>query len=200
MGGFLYLKTTQVQSRKALELCYFSLFFSLRIFFWCGQFLDSSLKLLQYFSCFIFCCCFWPQDIWNLNPWPGIELAPPALEVLTTGLLGKSLAVFADSWDSVLFPFMIVLKINLFCKHMITVFLVSDHALWETQGHSQSRPFHQESHEKEKQVTNCDPNSVSSVVGDTQCSRAGQEGYPGYTWWVRENILEKVAPFLLLAK
>lgn len=53
---------------------------------------------------------------------------------------------------------------------------------------------------KEKQVTdNCGPNLVSSVVEDTQCARAGQEGYPGYTWWVRENILEKVAPFILLA-
>ena len=58
-----------------------------------------------------------------------------------------------------------------------------------------------QSSEKEKQVTdNCDPNSVSSVVEDTRCPRVGQEGHPGYNWWVRGSILENVAPFILLAK
>ena len=58
-----------------------------------------------------------------------------------------------------------------------------------------------QSREKVKKVTdNCDPNVVSSVVEDTQCSREGREGYSGYTWWVRESILEKAAHFILLAK
>ena len=53
------------------------------------------MNLLQYCFCFMF--CFLGQEACEIPAlWPGIKLAPPALEskVLTTGLLGKSLAIF----------------------------------------------------------------------------------------------------------
>ena len=42
----------------------------------------------------------WPQAMWDLSSQPGIELAPPALEgeVLTTGLLRKSLNVLIGNY------------------------------------------------------------------------------------------------------
>ena len=57
-----------------------------------NNFFKSLLNLLQY--CFCFVLFSWPWDI--LAPWPGNELAPPALEgeVLTTGPSGKSFFLF----------------------------------------------------------------------------------------------------------
>ena len=60
-------------------------------FFSCGIFFKSLLNLLQY--CFCFMCWFFGHEACGiLAPWPGNELAPPALEgeVLTTGWPGKS--------------------------------------------------------------------------------------------------------------
>ena len=78
--------------------------FFLRFLFWWGQFLKSLLNLLQYCFCFMF-WFFGFQSCGILALWPGIELAPPALEgeVLTTGSPGKSLLCPFKSW--VICPF-----------------------------------------------------------------------------------------------
>ena len=57
--------------------------------------LKSLLNFLQYCFCFVL-WFFGPKACGVLAPWPGIELAPPALEgeVLTTGMPGKSLCFF----------------------------------------------------------------------------------------------------------
>ena len=61
---------------------------------WCGPFLKSLLNLFQYCFCFMF--WFWGgcKACGILVPWPGIKLAPPALEgkALTTGPPGNSLS------------------------------------------------------------------------------------------------------------
>ena len=76
--------------RDSEQICSF---FSL--FFWCEPFLKSLLNLLQH--CFWFIFRFFGREACGiLNPWPGIEPVPPALEggILTTGPSGNSCSLF----------------------------------------------------------------------------------------------------------
>ena len=87
-----------------LVIVFFCLFFNM-----CTRF-KSLLNLLQYCFCFMLCFCilFCCNKVCGiLAPWPGVKLAPPALEgeVKTIGLSGKSHCCCFKSLSTEMFCF-----------------------------------------------------------------------------------------------
>ena len=83
-----YIKLWVLAWHKKIFYYYF---FNIFFFFWCGPFLKSLFNMLQYCSCFMFCCFGW-EAYGILAPRQGMESAPPALEgeVPNTGPPEKS--------------------------------------------------------------------------------------------------------------
>ena len=113
------------------------------------HFFKSSLSLLQYRFCFMF--CFLGPKAWGiLAPQPGIKLTPPVLEgqVLTIGPPGKSLFYF------ILFlAFSVLLKYNIH-----TAECMYQHPEW-----AQTKGTHGTSNQMEKQTFPAAPSPHSKT-------------------------------------